>query len=190
MANTDWPSGLRPVNNGKAGTAPQMRPYPKLAGIIYENDILYMGEGGVVVYNGTTDANADNLIGVAAHYVGTAADTGEAVFVYDDPDQEYICQIDDHSLTTIADVNAALLRHAVIVYATGNTTTLQSKVEIDGDAITSVWTLDTPLMVVRKWNGEDNEVSTVTAIGSNLKLVVKIDHRNHIVTNDSITRIT
>lgn len=190
MANIDWPSGLRPVNNGKAGTAPQMRPYPKVAGIIYEGDILYAAEGGLKVYNGTTDAQADNLVGVAAHYVGTAADTGDAVFVYDDPDQEYICQIDDHSLTTVANVNESLLRHASIVYATGNTTTLQSKVEIDGDSITSVWTLDTPLFVVRKWNAEDNQISTVTAVGSNLKLVVKIDNKNHIVTNDSITRIT
>jgi hypothetical protein len=167
-----------------------MRPYPKLAGIIYEGDMLYAGEGGLVVYNGTTDAQADNLVGVAAHYVGTAANTGDAVFVYDDPDQEYLCQADDHSLTTVANVNAALLRHAPVVYATGNTTTLQSKVEIDASGITSVWTLDTPLFIVRKWQAEDNTVSTVTALGSNLKLVVKIDNKNHIVTNDSITRIT
>lgn len=184
MANIDWPSGLRPVSNGVGGTAPQMRPYPKLAGIIYEGDILYNGEGGLVVYNGTTDAQADNLVGVAAHYVGTAANTGEAVFVYDDPNQEYIAQGDDASVSTLANANAALLRHVPIVYATGNTTTLQSKVELDASGITSVWTLDTPLMIVRKWESQDN------AFGANYKFVVKIDHRNHIATNDSVTRIT
>ena len=184
MANTDWPSGLRPVSNGKGGTAPQMRPYPKLAGIIYEGDILYMGESGVVVYNGTTDAHADNLIGVAAHYAGTAAVTGEGVFVYDDPDQEYIVQDSGSSITTIANLNELLLKHIGLTYASGNTTTLQSKVEIDASSISNVWTLDLPLLVVRKWEGEDN------AFGANLKMVVKIDHRNHLVTNDSITRIT
>lgn len=184
MANIDWPSGLRPVSNGKGGTAPQMRPYPKLAGIIYEGDMLYQGEGGLVVYNGTTDAQADNLIGVAAHYCATAADTGEAVFVYDDPDQEFIVQCDGADITVIADANAALNRHAPVVYATGNTTTLQSKLELDSSGITSVWTLDTPLLVVRKWEAQDNE------FGANYKFVVKIDHKNHIITNDSITRIT
>ena len=183
MANIDWPSGLRPVSNGKGGTAPQMRPYPKLAGIIYEGDILYSGDGGLAVYNGTTDANADQLVGVAAHYVGTAADTGDGVFVYDDPDQEYVCQCDDDSITVVADLNQALLRHVGIVYATGNTTTLQSKVELDGSSIANTWTLDLPLLIVRKWEGEDNE------FGANYKLVVKIDNKNHIVTNDSITRL-
>lgn len=184
MANVDWPSGLRPVSNGKGGTAPQMRPYPKVAGIIYEGDILYADEGGLKVYNGTTDAQADNLVGVAAHYCATAADTGDAVFVYDDPDQEYICQCDDASISNTTNLVDSLLRHAPVVYATGNTTTLQSKLEIDASGITSVWTLDTPLLVVRKWNAEDN------ALGANLKLVVKIDNKNHIVTNDSITRVT
>jgi hypothetical protein len=184
MANIDWPSGLRPVSNGIAGTAPRMKPYPKLAGIIYEGDMLYMGEGGVVVYNGTTDAHADNIVGVAAHYVGTAAATGEAVWVYDDPAQEFICQCDGADITVVADANASLLRHAPVVYATGNTTTLQSKVEIDSSGITSVWTLDTPLLIVRKWEASDN------AYGANYKFVVKIDNKNHIVTNDSITRIT
>ena len=182
MANIDWPSGLRPVSNGVGGTAPQMRPYPKLAGIIYEGDLLYMGEAGVVVYNGTTDANADNIIGVAAHYAATAANTGDGVFVYDDPNQEYICQSATDAHTTQALVNAALGRHAPIVYATGNTTTLQSKVELG--VITSVWTLDTPLFVVRDWKGEDNE------LGKWHKFVVKIDHRCHVATNDSVTRIT
>ena len=184
MANIDWPSGLRPVSNGKGGTAPRMRPYPKLAGIIYEGDILYAGEAGLVVYNGTTDAQADNLVGVAAHYVGTAADTGDAVFVYDDPDQEYICQCDGADVSTVALANVVLLRHCPVVYAAGNTTTLQSKVEIDSSGITSVWTLDTPLLVVRKWLADDN------AFGANYKLVVKIDNKNHIITNDSVTRIT
>lgn len=185
MANVDFPMGFRPVSNGKAGTAPQMRPYPKLAGLIYEGELLYMGEGGVKTYNGTTDANADNIIGVAAHYAGTDASTGEGVFVYDDPDQEFLVQLDDASVSTVADANASLLRHAGIVGGiTGNTTTLQSKQELDGDSITSVWTLDLPLFVVRKWEGEDNE------FGANYKMVVKVDHRSHIVTNDSITRIT
>lgn len=182
MANIDWPSGLRPVSNGVAGTTPRLRPYNKLAGIIYEGDILYAGEGGVAVYNGTTDANADNLIGVAAHYAGT--DAGQEVFVYDDPDQEYLVQVDDASISTTTNLNDARLRHAGIVYATGNTTTLQSKVELDGSGITNVWTLDLPLLVVRPWVADDNE------LGANIKLVVKIDHRSHIITNDSITRIT
>lgn len=184
MANVDWPSGLRPVGNGKAGTAPQMRPYPKLAGIIYEGDMLYMGESGVVVYNGTTDAQADNLIGVAAHYVGTAAATGEGVFVYDDPDQEFILQDSGSAVTTVALENIQLLRHAGITYASGNTTTLQSKVELNCGSTSSVWTLDLPLLVVRKFEAEDN------ALGANIKFIVKIDHRSHLVTNDSITRIT
>lgn len=185
MANIDWPSGLRPVTSGKAGTTPRVRPHVKLTGAttpIYEGDILYRDEGGVKVYNGTTDTQADQIVGVAAHYSAGAA--GTEVLVYDDPEQEYIVQCDGADVSTTTNLNQALYRNAPIVYATGNTTTLQSKVELDSSGITSVWTLDTPLQIIRKWVAEDNE------LGANVKLVVKIDAMQHIETNDSVTHLT
>jgi len=188
MANVDWPCGFRPVTNGKAGTAPRMRPYPKLAGLIYEGELLYMGEGGVATHNGTTDVNAQNIIGVAAHYCATAADTGDAVFVYDDPDQEFVVQLDGHPLTNTAAVNASIGRYFSITGGvTGNTTTLQSKQQLTG-AGTSIWLVDHIIQNVRLWKSQDNEVSATTAIGSNLNLVCKISHYSHVFSAFSITR--
>jgi hypothetical protein len=36
---------------------------------------------------------------------------------------------------------------------------------------------------VRKWEAPDN------VFGANYRFVVKIDHRSHLITNDSVTRV-
>lgn len=191
MANVDWPCGLRPVGNGKGGTAPRLRPYPKIAGTVFEGDILYMAEGGVAAADGTTDAQAQNIIGVAANYAATAVDTGDAVYVYDDPDQEFVAQLDDHSISTVANMNHALGRYSEITGGgTGNATTLQSKVELDGSSITSIWLVDFLCQIVRPWNAEDNFLSDNTTLGTNLSVVVKIVDRCHVFSAFSITRTT
>lgn len=128
MANLDAPNGLRAVENGVAGIVPRLRKYTvKASTAVYEGDIVALNGTGQVIGYTTTDAAAGDLIGVAAHPV-TAAQSDRELLVYDDPAQVFEAQADDGSLTVTSDYLFQLFKP---VSTTGNTTTLQSKHEID-----------------------------------------------------------
>jgi hypothetical protein len=138
MANLDAPFGFRPVENGVAGTVPRLRKYTVAASTaIYEGDLIGLNASGLVIAYTTTDAAAGDLIGVAAHHVpsgGAGPSSDLSLLVYDDVEQIFEAQADDNSLTQLSDYLFKLVKP---VSTTGNTTTLQSKHEIDASSATA-----------------------------------------------------
>lgn len=160
MANLDAPNGFRAVENGVAGTVPRLRKYTvKASTAIYEGDLVALNSTAQVIAYTTTDAAAGDLIGVAAHPV-TSAQTDRNLLVYDDPEQVYEAQSDDNSLTAVADY---LFKFVKPISTTGNTTTLQSKHEIDGSSGTAttgvVATNIAPLQIIGVSGAINNTVN-------------------------------
>lgn len=134
MANLDAPRGYRAVSNGIAGTAPRVTKYTAKASLaLGEGDLVALNSTGQVIAYNTTDAAAGDLIGVAAHPI-SATLSDRSLLVYDDPEQIFEVQADDNSLTVVADY---LFKCFKPVIATLNTTTLQSKHELDGSSGTA-----------------------------------------------------
>lgn len=77
MANVDNPNGFTPFSPNPRITAYNAK------GTFAKGDLLKYGTGGVVIHSG-----GDKAVGVAAH----AANDGETVLVYDDPDTIFIGQ--------------------------------------------------------------------------------------------------
>jgi len=178
MANLDWPSGLRPLNNGTAGTAPRVTMYTRSnTAVLYEGALLVQLTSGPGVYTGTTAAHAYQIVGVAANYHG-ASDTD--VYVYDDPAQEFLVQGDSAVATPLLKVGWM----GPVTAVTGNTTTLQSKSELDTSALTATYAAFDCLQIVRQWHADDNDQDA-----ANAKWVVKITDKAHILSNTS-TRAT
>ena len=178
MANLDWPSGLRPIGNGRGGTAPQITKYTRSStGALYEGALLIKDTTGPVAYNGTTADHAYQVIGVAAHYHG-ASETD--VYVYDDPDQEFLVQGDSAVTTPLLKVTWM----GPVTAVTGNATTLQSKTELDTSSLTATYAAFDCLQIVRLWDAQDNDQDA-----ANAKWVVKITRTAHIHANNS-TRAT
>lgn len=125
MANVDWPHGFRFAYT-KHGGPPRITKMLSTAAIIYPGDLVKKDGSGRVL---TITAAADNPIGVAASYCPATA--GSEVYVYDDlANTIFECQSDD---ATIADSTQNGNFFDVVV-TTGDTTTRQSKHELDGDA--------------------------------------------------------
>jgi hypothetical protein len=134
MSNLDAPLGVRAVENGVAGVVPRLRTYEvEDSTAVYEGDLVAINSTGEVTSYSTTDAAAGDLLGVAAHPV-TASQDDRELQVYDDPAQIYEVQADDNSLTVTADY---LFKFFKPVATTGNTTTLQSKHELDASTGTA-----------------------------------------------------
>jgi len=134
MANLDAPLGFRAVENGVAGIVPRLRTYTVADSVaVYEGDLVAINSTGKIIAYNTTDAAAGDLVGVAAHPVTAAADDRE-LQIYDDPAQIFEVQADDNSLTVVSDY---LFKFFKPVATTGNTTTLQSKHELDADSGTA-----------------------------------------------------
>jgi hypothetical protein len=171
MANVDFPAGLRPVSNGKAGTAPRMRPYTRSStGVIYEGAPVYLAATGPDTAAQTTMDPA--VLGAAAHYVGV---NDTEVYVYDDPDQEFLIQGD----TAVATPLGVIGNYCnPLNPTTGNATTLQSKCELDTSECTSAQDDGDIFQVVRLWNAEDNDQDA-----ANAKWVVKISEASHVFTS-------
>jgi hypothetical protein len=178
MANVDSPLGLRPIGNGVAGTAPRITEYIRSGtAVIYEGALLVKNADGVDVYNGTTAAQAYNVIGVAAHY---AAASETHVLVYDDPAQEFLIQGDSAVATPLMVIGW----YGNLTAVTGNGTTLQSKSELDTSELTSTYAAFDVCQVRRRWDAQDNDQDA-----ANAKWVVKITDKAHALANTS-TRVT
>ena len=173
MANIDSPLGLRPVDNGIAGSSPRITRYVRSStGAMGEGALLRLAQTGPETEVAT---NMDGqVIGVLAAYVG-AAET--EVFVYDDPDQEFLVQGDTEVTTPISIIGF----YGSLINATAlNTTTLQSKLEIDISGATSTaGPADGDVLQIRRlWHAEDNDQDA-----ANAKWVVKIAPNQHVFTS-------
>jgi len=131
MANTDRPNGLKPVRV-KYGTAPEITTDTAKTGqTFYEGMIICRNTTGLLIPPTTTHIAAGNIIGVSAQYKATTSSDSSLTY-YSDPAQEYVVQSDDNSLTVAGDYKDVLFM--VVNLKTGNTTTLQSKCELDGSS--------------------------------------------------------
>ncbi len=157
MANLDAPLGFRAVSNGIAGTVPRLTQYAVKASVaIYEGDLVGINSTGQIVAYTATAADAGDIVGVASHPV-TAAQSDRNLLVYDDPETNFEAQVDDDTLTN---VSLYLFKYFDIVKTTGNTTTLQSKHEIDGDSGTAALAAGNAVQIVGPSKAINNTENT------------------------------
>lgn len=124
MANKDRPLGFRFAYT-KHGGPPQIHHYKNTAVIIYPGDIVHLDGSGRV----NTAAITETPMGVAKNYVSATA--GQDVEVYDDLENTiFRVQADEDDIAD--DTKTGLFFD--FVATTGNTTTLQSKQELDSDS--------------------------------------------------------
>lgn len=179
MANIDAPVGMRPVKV-EYGTAPKIEKFAVTDSVaIYQGAPVCLADTGLIVAYTNTLAAAGQVVGVASHYV-SAAQADRTLLVYTDPGQVFEMQSDDATLTAVTDYRGGLFRF--VNPAAGNTTTLQSKAEIDGSSGTSVTgatsTAVTPIRI------EDVVVAPQNTIGSGIswtrflvRFILPVHHR-------------
>lgn len=167
MANVDWPNGLRPISN-PSGTAPRITKYTRSStGVIYEGAPVYLAATGPDSAAQTT--MDPNVLGAAAHYV--ASDETE-VYVYDDPEQEFLIQGDSAVATPISIIGHVC---SPLNPTTGNATTLQSKCELDVSEATTTRADGDIFQIVRLHDDESNDQDA-----ANANWIVKIYHDAHV----------
>jgi hypothetical protein len=125
MANRDIPNGYTKPQTLHGGPV-RVGQYKNTAAAIYIGDLVKKDGSGRVL--ALTD-DADAPIGVAINYVSATA--GQTVHVYDDlANTTFEVQVDDNSITD----DTAIGNFYDTTVTTGNTTTLLSTHELDGDA--------------------------------------------------------
>ena len=171
MANIDSPMGLRAIGNGTGGTAPRLTKYVRTTttAVIYEGSPV-QAPADLQMMTAATGATDDpGFVGVASHYVAI----GETdVYVYDDPEQEFLIQGDDAVTTPVGDVG---MYANVINGNAGSATTLQSTCELDTSTSSLTDADGSFLQIMRLWHAEDNDQDA-----ANAKWVVKFQNRAHI----------
>ena len=132
MANTDAPAGLRPLR-GNGGGSPKLKDYNAGTSTdIFRGDIVAIATNGRIHTIGTATGTV-KVIGVAANHIDASdSSSAQIVWVYDDPHQEFVLQDDGDTGTPDA---ASVGATAEVVITTGNTTTGQSKQELDISAL-------------------------------------------------------
>lgn len=176
MANIDAQLGMRPLRS-PYGTAPRITEYTRsTTGVIYENEVVYLAATGPDSYNGTTAAQSYNILGVAAAYC-KSSDT--IIPVYDDPQQEFLIQADANDISTTTAVIEAQAKYCNLVsLASGNSTTLQAKAELDTSEVTGVEAAHDIVQIVRLHDDPNNDYSA-----ANEDWVVKFNQNVHVWTN-------
>lgn len=126
MANLDNPFGFRMAYT-KTGAPARLTSYKSTAAIIYPGDTVKKDGSGRIL---SADTLATDIpMGVAASYAPAVA--GSEIFVYDDLENTvFEVQVDDGSITDDTQIG----NFFDLILTTGNTTTLQSKQEMDGNA--------------------------------------------------------
>jgi len=179
MANIDFPAGLRAINNGKAGTAPQVNPYTlKASTAVYEGEPMAMNTTGQVVGWTATPTTALRFVGAAVHPL-TSSTTTQSLLIYDDPDQLYEIQMDDNTVTGPGGFVGA--NFSFVNTTGGNTTTLQSIAELDGSTATSghTTTVCSPLQGIRVSTDPENDITL-----ANARVIVKIHPLYHLFASE------
>lgn len=183
MANRDVPRGLRALRN-RNGAFPPVGKYDMGVTTIYEGQLVLLNTTGLAMaVTATLASGITNCLGVAAHYATAATAAAKKIQVYNDPNQLFVAQSDDATLDSRTDYlgrNFTLTGHQ-----SGNTTTLQSKGEIDGSTGTSIATSSAAhiVQVVDKWNRVGNVVTTGGTASSNGEFIVRINSRFHLYAN-------
>ncbi len=151
MANRDEVNGFRPW-----GRALRETPYVA-GGTFYKGDFVkFNGSGQVEI----CAAGAAGMVGCAMEN----AVSGQTVVVADHPDQEFIGQADDGTISAQTNCN---LNYNIIV---GTASTLYKRSGMEIDASTGATDSNLPLKVLRLAPSVDN------AFGVNAKLVCKINN--------------
>ena len=183
MANIDSQIGLRPINNPYGNECP-IHEYELAATnttAIYEGALVYKSETGVRLWDGADTTEALSMVGVAAHYVPAAplAAGVTNLAVYDDPNQWYVVQGDANDITGVVGALAVKGWYTGVVSASSvNTTTLQSKLELNTGATTSTWTAALAMQILDVASDPRNDLSAI-----NEKWIVKIATGNHYITS-------
>lgn len=151
MANVDRPQGLRPK-----GDVLRANEYVA-AGAIYPGDAVAMTAAGKVV----AASASDPLCGVAAGY---AAADGDAVLVWDHPEQMFLVQADGADIDAQTDIN---LNYDFVATA-GDSAYRVSRMELDSS--TGATTAALPLKLLAVDKRPDN------ALGANVDCIVKINN--------------
>jgi len=153
MANPDKPLGFR-IGYTTHGGPPRMTKYKNTAVAIYPGDLVHLDGSGRV----NSISSTETPMGVAVNYVSATA--GQSVYVYDDlVNTVFTVQVDD---STLADDTVTGNFYDPLC-TTGDTTTLQSQQELDGDA-----SAEDTLIVLGKVDSPDN------AWGANVNVYVKV----------------
>lgn len=153
MANPDKPFGLR-VAYTTHGGPPRLTKYKNTAAAIYPGDAVHLDGSGRV----NTISSTETPMGVAANYVSATAD--QDVFVYDDlANTVFMIQADGADLAD----DTVIGNFYDLLCTSGDTTTLQSKFELDSSA-----SAEDHLIVLGKVDTPDN------AWGANVNVYVKI----------------
>jgi hypothetical protein len=150
MANKDIVQGVLPY-----GPVLRVRPYTA-GGTIYKGDPVKLDSAGAVVVATAGDA----CVGVAAEYAVAAAE----VKVFDHPDQEFECQVDDSTVNAATDMNL----NYNFVFGTASTLYKRSGVEIDGDSQATNSNYQAKVLRMKP------EISN--ALGANVKVILKINN--------------
>jgi hypothetical protein len=149
MANKDQIVGFRPY--GKVRSA---QSYTTSA-IVYPGDAVQMDNAGLVA----PAAASSTIFGVALSY----AASGGQCLVCDDPDQQYVVQADDGTVSAQTSVG---LNFNITV---GTASTLYKRSAMELDASTGATDSTLPLRLLGVQRGIDNE------LGANVDLVVRIN---------------
>ena len=133
MANVNSPFGFVPIGHISGGAIPEAHPYPVTSGqTIYKGDPVIVTSGGSVSV--AAAGSGVILLGIAAEYfpdpVAVAnSHTPTEMHVYDDPGILYKVQVKTGVTTTQA--NSVFMTSNMIIYAAGNTVSLQSAMALD-----------------------------------------------------------
>lgn len=177
MANPNSPFGFRVVRN-QNGDHPRVRPYTASSSVnIGTGAILNLNTDGTVSVWGGTILNRNRLIGEATTPMTSSA-TDRTVFVADNPDEEFVVQLDDKSVTNIGGLVGRFF--AGVSMTSRNSTLNQSISQLDASSGTSV-NNSTTLAVFQglRFQGEVGNVATQ----SFAQVVVRINRVNHILGN-------
>ena len=132
MANLDQHRGLTPYL--AEGGTPRVMKYPNsVTTDTFRGDVVALNASGRVHRIATTTGSAA-VIGVAANFVDASDSTSaQDLWVYSDPDQQFLVQDDGTGVTTTTARVSTGSTFPLIIGA-GNTTTGQSIFEMDGSA--------------------------------------------------------
>jgi TRAP-type uncharacterized transport system substrate-binding protein len=171
-----------PIRN-QNGNAPVIRSLDCVSTVIYEGALLFMSTTGLVGMASSSiisSTMAKKIVGVAVQPKAAAA-ANVKVLANISPDQVFVMQTDDATVTAITDCVGRNFK--LVAPAGGNSSTLRSICEIDGNTGTSIGTSQTSAEIVKcigVYKGLDN---TLGAGNTWVALEVVILNKYHMLTN-------
>lgn len=178
MANVDASFGLRPVVSPGGDSSFEMREYKVAAAYttaLFEGCLLSLTTDGTCILWIATG----RAIGVAAQFrAGAATAANTTMLVYDDPNQHFVIQSDDGTLTDNGDVQGlafGISADSGKTNAGGVTATGKSVMELDGASSQGAAETTNLLIGVRLARGIDQDNAA-----ANNKVIVRIAAAAHV----------